>query len=204
VYRVSSEILRNGPVKSAIGLGLTVKNSAGDDTLSIDRLFQSALFHDSSFVREDPGQTGVDDRRPSPQLIHSFFNSENQVALAQEEVLAFQRERIKDSCTRRKNEGSSREYTAGHRGGMAIQAVLLFILAGDPLFAKLNKANLRSFLEFERLPDDFDQLPNRFFAFGAGSVEAQGFVIFKANVEEAICSFCPDSQCVSSYTTSLW
>ena len=74
IHRVEDETPIQGAINATIELGLTNVNNAGEDTLSLEDLFRAiegnpdeAEEHDSSFVREDFGQEGVDNRKPSPK-----------------------------------------------------------------------------------------------------------------------------------------
>ena len=175
--------------------------------LDLDSLFEAiggrpnrAQEHDSSFVREDFGQeSGVDDKLPSSRLIRSLFDSSPRDILQPYEIMEYQRQRIQDSCERRENSGFQREYTDEHRGGMAIQGSLLFVLAQIPIgefdFLQLNKDNLRSILEDERLPANFNPDANQLFTFNASAFAISDFFrrAFRQNVETAICAFCDKS-----------
>jgi len=220
VYNVLGETLVQGPINAAIELGLTDTadgqictvelNEEGETCfLDLDNLFEAigglpdgAQEHDSSFVREDFGQeSGVDDKLPSPSLITSLFESSPRDILQPYEIMEYQRQRIQNSCERRENrtDGFQRNYTAEHRGGMAIQGSLLFVLAQIPRgefdFLYLNKENLRSILEDERLPANFNPAANQLFTFNSTAFAISDFFrrAFRQNVETAICAFCDES-----------
>ena len=115
--------------------------------------------------------------------------------------MEYQRQRIQDSCERRENrtDGFQRVYTQEHKGGMAIQGSLLFVLAQIPIgefdFLQLNKGNLRSILEDERLPANFNPDTNQLFTFNSTAFAISDFFrrAFRQNVETAICAFCNET-----------
>mmetsp|Transcript_11026 Transcript_11026/g.19544 ORF Transcript_11026/g.19544 Transcript_11026/m.19544 type:complete len:414 (-) Transcript_11026:44-1285(-) len=201
IYRVRGETLIDGPIESAISLGLTV-NDNGDDFLTIDQLFQNrdsrpdgseAQEHDSSFFRED-SDTG-DDRLPSSNLIDDFFDFNGRAIMIPDEVMDYQRGRIQDSCARHETDSptTTRRYTGGHRGGMAIQGALLFALGQSqgPNFNHITKSNLRSIVESETLPGNYDPTDQQLFPFDDNSQSDALRDAFRANVDKAICDFCP-------------
>lgn len=207
VYRVSADTLIGGPIASAIRLGLTNGGDTSDDaTLTIDRLSNGiggngvetnaeddeGQEHDSSFVREDfNNPNGVDTDLASPRLIAEFFESTKRAIIKPDEVMEYQRRRIKESC---ETTGSRkpREYTGAMRGGMAIQASLLFALSQSQgqNFNHINKSKLRSILEGEELPDNYNPGTRPFLhTFDEDRPDALRDE-FRASVEAAICDFC--------------
>ena len=131
---------------------------------------------------------------PSPGLIHEFFEANSEAALDPKKIMAYQRMRIKNSCNRHDSNfpPTTRFYTATHRGGMAVQGSLIFVLgqAQGPNFDRVS-SNLRTIVELETLPDDYDPDDDVLFTYEDGS-ELDGLSdAFRGNVDKAICDFCP-------------
>ena len=111
--------------------------------------------------------------------------------------MQYQREQIKKSCNRQV-EGSKRLYYNSQRNGMAIQGALLFVLAQakqETTFIHLNKADFRSILELETLPDNFNPDANDSFYFEDGTLSDDICDTFRLNVQSATCNFCSNSNC---------
>ena len=205
VYRVSATTLLNGPIAAAITLNLT-ETKNGNDVLTIDQLFQNsdsaealnpnrnrglAQEHDSSFFRLDSDLLG--DRFPSASLIHDFFEANDGLTLDVEEVMEYQRMRVKDSCDRHENDNppTTRPYTAGHRGGMAIQGALLFVLGQSQRGHDRVSSNVQMIVRDEELPDNYDPDENEILTFADGCDSDDLRDAFRINVDRAICDFCP-------------
>lgn len=209
VYRVSATTLMNGPVDSAIALNLTVP--FGDkNLLTIDQLFQNrdSTFvrnpdrdigtkgqeHDSSYFREDADL--LLDRAPSARLVHKFFEVNDGLRLDPVDLMEYQRMRIKESCARHEEDhpDTTRPYTAGARGGMAIQSALLFVLGQAQIGPNFNRvsSNLRTIVADEMLPDGYDPDGDVLLTFADGCESDDLRDAFRANVDQAICDFCPE------------
>ena len=205
IYRVSATTLTNAPIASAIALNLT-ETKNGTVVLTIDQLFQNkvsvdalnpnrnlgeAQEHDSSFFRVDSDLLG--DRFPSASLIHDFFEANDGLTLDVEEVMEYQRMRVKDSCDRHVNDNprTTRPYTAGHRNGIAIQGALLFVLGQAQRGHDRVSSNLQMIVRDEELPDDYDPDENEILTFADGCDSDDLRDAFRSNVDKAICDFCP-------------
>merc|ERR1719203_1480180 len=195
-FRVSAVTLTNGPIANLGDLNITETNN-GVTTLTLSAKFRvnpPGQEHDSSFARMDIN-SGVDDREPSSELISLLLDSSPRDILQPFELMAYQRTRAEGSCASQEV-GNERLYTPVHRGGMAIQGALLFSLAQlreETAYIFLNKANLRSILELQTFPANFDPDSNFFVDYSDGSLEDDIRDAFRANVEESITNFCSES-----------
>lgn len=195
-FRVSAMLLTNGPIQGLIDLGITGVDADGDDTLTLSAKFRvtpPGQEHDSSFARMDIN-SGVDDREPSSELISLLLDSSPRDIIQPFEIMSYQRTRVQGSCASQEV-GNERIYTAAMRGGMAIQGALLFSLAQlreESAYLYLNKANLRSILELQTFPSNFDPDSNFFVDFSNGTPEDDFRDLFRENVEEAINNFCSE------------
>ena len=221
VYRVSATTLMNGPISSAMHFHLLTEDGNDNTVLTIDQLFQNrdsteeqtlnpirdvgteAQEHDSSFFREDSDL--IHDEPPSARLIGKFFEANDGLSLDVEEVMEYQRMRVKESCDRHASDDpqTTRPYAPAHRGGMAIQGALLFVL-GQAQRAQTGQSfdgvssNLRMIVGNEQLPLDYDPPQDTLLTFADGCESDDLRDAFRANVEQAICDFCPDLECVVS------
>ncbi|KAL9186943.1 hypothetical protein ACHAXT_010663 [Thalassiosira profunda] len=216
VFRVSRDTLRNGSVGSAARLGLLVNCTEEEEEdptfqcpcddvenlcLSIDQLGQNrynrgnnlfedeAQEHDASHFREDsvgPDDVGLE---RSPVLVDAFFDAQSAPGtLDIEEVMAYQRDRIQEGCKAR---NPARVWTPGHRGGAATQGVMLFVIAqagqGRP---QKEQSNLRTIVDKQRLPADYNPNPDVLIKFTNGVCSSDALRdAFRANVDYALCNF---------------
>ena len=215
VFRVSRDTLRNGSVGSAARLGLLVNCTEEEEEdlafecpcddeenlcLSIDQLGQNlfnslqndfgneAQEHDASHFREDsvgPDDVGLE---RSPVLVDAFFDAQSAPGtLDIEEVMAYQRDRIQEGCQAR---NPAREWTTDHRGGAATQGVMLFVIAqagqGRP---QKEQSNLRTIVDKQRLPADYNPNPDVLIKFTNGVCSSDALRdAFRANVDYALCN----------------
>merc|ERR1719203_939844 len=196
-FRVSAVTLTNGPIASLGDLNITETNNVtGVTTLTLSAKFRvtpPGQEHDSSFARMDIN-SGVDDREPSSELISLLLDSSTRDILQPFEIMQYQRNRVEGSCASQEV-GNERLYTPTMRGGMAIQGALLFSLAQlreESAYLYLNKANLRSILQLQRFPANFDPDSNFFVDFSNGTPEDDFRDLFRENVEFSINNFCSE------------
>ena len=221
IYRVSGTTLTNGPINSAMNFHLLTEDGDGNTVLTIDQLFQNkdsteeqtlnpnrevgteAQEHDSSFFREDSDLRF--DEPPSARLIGKFFEANDGLSLDVEEVMEYQRMRVKESCDRHASDDpqTTRPYAPAHRGGMAIQGALLFAL-GQAQRAQTGQSfgglssNLRMIVGNEQLPLDYDPPQDMLLTFAGGCASDDLRDAFRVNVEQAICDFCSELECAVS------
>lgn len=142
-----------GPARTARNFGLFDTDDSGNEVLNLARLYEhNTIEHDCSFSREDFYTGPASFNNPSSRVLEELIEGCQTDQITRTDLRDFKLARIRESRTA----NPDFEFTSTGPNTAATQTALLMTFQLRSELDYIEKETLKSFLLFERFPEDYD------------------------------------------------